>query len=40
MVGSDGGVFNYGNAPFAGSLGGAGINDVAGLALGGRPASF
>jgi hypothetical protein len=33
-------VFNYGNAPFAGSLGGSGIKDVAGLVLGGNPPAF
>jgi hypothetical protein len=36
FVASDGGVFNYGNAPFNGSLGGSGATDAAGLAVGGR----
>jgi hypothetical protein len=31
---SDGGVFSYGSAGFAGSLGGSGVNDVAGMSLG------
>jgi hypothetical protein len=34
FVASDGGVFNYGSAGFDGSLGGSGVNDVAGLSLG------
>jgi photosystem II stability/assembly factor-like uncharacterized protein len=33
MVASDGGVFTFGNMPFAGSLGGEGIDDVAGVAF-------
>jgi hypothetical protein len=32
LVASDGGVFSFGNAPFAGSLGGLGINDIVGIA--------
>jgi hypothetical protein len=34
FVASDGGVFNYGDAEFAGCLGDAGVNDAAGLSLG------
>ena len=34
FVASDGGVFNYGYAAFAGSLGGTGVTDVAGVTLG------
>jgi hypothetical protein len=29
---SDGGVFSYGDAPFFGSLGGTGVDDVLGMA--------
>jgi hypothetical protein len=32
LVASDGGVFSFGRAPFAGSLGGQGINDIVGIA--------
>jgi hypothetical protein len=32
FVASDGGVFSFGNATFAGSLGGQGITDVVGMA--------
>jgi hypothetical protein len=31
---TDGGVFSYGSAGFAGSLGGTGVTDVAGISLG------
>jgi len=34
FVASDGGVFNYGSAPFDGSLGGTGVTDAAGISLG------
>jgi len=34
FVATDGGIFNYGNAGFASSLGGSGANDVAGRSLG------
>jgi hypothetical protein len=33
-VASDGGVFGFGNATFAGSLGGQGVTDVVGMANG------
>jgi hypothetical protein len=29
ITAADGGVFSYGDAPFGGSLGGTGVNDVA-----------
>ena len=32
LVASDGGVFSFGRAPFAGSLGGLGVNDIVGIA--------
>jgi hypothetical protein len=32
FVADDGGVFSFGNAPFAGSLGGKGITDIVGMA--------
>ncbi len=40
FVASDGGVFNYGDAGFEGSLGGSGVTDVAGISSGilGHPA--
>jgi len=31
---SDGGVFDYGSAAFDGSLGGAGVTEAAGIAIG------
>ena len=32
FVAADGGVFSFGNAAFAGSLGGDGVTDVVGMA--------
>jgi hypothetical protein len=34
LVASDGGIFAFGDAPFEGSLGGAGVNDIAGISPG------
>jgi hypothetical protein len=34
FVASDGGVFDYGSAGFAGSLGGTGVDDAAGISRG------
>ena len=34
LVASDGGVFNYGDAQFFGSLGGTGVTDAAGVSTG------